>query len=320
MDPVLPDHIVELAATARRAFADIGGVDLARRAEAEPSARELAADALTALGAFEIDPLADADQALAAFALCREAGRVALPYPIEPMLCRLDGAVVVLIDPADPIVDHADLLPAMLGVDLGGRAHDATVAGPALGSRLAPFAVPVELRAHEGSPDVEGVEGVAAVAWALSSATVLGYVEGAIDLCVEHVRTRHQFDQRLADFQAVQFAIADAVVAASGLAELALFTVWRISELGAGARVDALALRLHAADVARSAMRTAQQLHGASGVADEYDVSVLCRRAQAALRIPASSDRVLDSLSAAIRQDGFASLFPHGAGRERVTT
>jgi alkylation response protein AidB-like acyl-CoA dehydrogenase len=81
-----------------------------------------------------------------------------------------------------------------------------------------------------------------------------------------------------------------------------------------------LALRLHAADVARSAMRTAQQLHGASGVADEYDVSVLCRRAQAALRIPASSDRILDSLSAAIRQGGFASLFPHGAGRERVTT
>jgi Acyl-CoA dehydrogenase, C-terminal domain len=313
MDPVLPDHIVELAATARRAFADVGGVDLARRAEADPSARTLAGDALTALGAFEIDPLADADQALAAFALCREAGRVALPYPLEPLLCRLDDAVVVLVDPADPMVDHADLLPPMLGVDLGGRVHDATVAGAALGSRLGPFAVPVELRAREGSADVEGL---ATVGWALSSATVLGYVEGAIDLCVEHVRTRHQFDQRLGDFQAVQFAIADAVVAASGLAELALFTFWRISELGGGAHVDALALRLHAADVARAAMRTAQQLHGASGVADEYDVSVLCRRAQAALRIPASSDRILDALSAAIRQDGFASLFPQGRHRE----
>jgi acyl-CoA dehydrogenase len=312
MDPVLPDHIVELAATARRAFTDVGGVDLARRAEADPRARELAGDALTALGAFEIEPLADADQALAAFALCREAGRVALPYPLEPLLCRLERAVVVLVDPADPMVDHADLLPTMLGVDLAGRVRDVTVVGEALGSRLGPFAVPVELRAHEGPADVEGV---ATVAWALSSATVLGYVEGAIDLCVEHVRTRHQFDQRLADFQAVQFLIADAVVAASGLAELALFTFWRISELGAGARVDALALRLHAADVARTAMRTAQQLHGASGVADEYDVSVLCRRVQAALRIPASSDRILDSLSAAIRQDGFASLFPQGASR-----
>ncbi|MEX1006381.1 MAG: acyl-CoA dehydrogenase family protein [Acidimicrobiia bacterium] len=315
MDPVLPDYIVELAATARRAFAELGGVDLARQAEADPRARELAGDALAALGALDIDPLADADQALAALALCREAGRVALPYPLEAMLCRHDGAVVVLVDPADPLVDHADLLDPMLAVDLAGQVHHATVAGPALGSRLGPFAVPVELQPHDGFADVDAP---ATIAWALSSATVLGYVEGAVDLCVEHVRTRHQFDQRLADFQAVQFQIADAVVAASGLAELALFTVWRISELGAGARVDALALRLHAADVARTAMRTAQQLHGASGVAEEYDVSVLCRRVQATLRSPVSSERNLDTLTAAIRQEGFASLFPHG--RERVST
>jgi hypothetical protein len=320
MDPVLPDHIVELAATARRAFADLGGVDLARRAEADPRAREAAGGALTALGALDIDALADADQALAAFALCREAGRVALPYPLEAMLCRHDGAAVVLVDPRDPLVDHADLLGTMVAVDLAGRVHDATVAGPALGSRLGPFAVPVELHARDGVADADAP---ATLAWALSSATVLGYVEAAVDLCVEHVRTRRQFDQRLGDFQAVQFQIADAVVAASGLAELARFTVWRISELGAGARVDALALRLHAADAARAAMRTAQQLHGASGVADEYDVSVLCRRVQSSLRSPASSERILDALTAAIRQVGFASLFPHGtksSGRESVGT
>ena len=59
----------------------------------------------------------------------------------------------------------------------------------------------------------------------------------------------------------------------------------------------------------------------------EYDVSVLCRRVQATLRSPASSERILDTLSAAIRQEGFASLFPHGtnssahgAGRESVGT
>lgn len=308
MDPVLPDHIVELAATARRAFSDLGGVDLARRAEAEPGARAVARDALVALGALDIEPLADADQALAAFALCREAGRVALPYPLEATLCRRDGAAVVLVDPADPLVEHADLLDTMLAVDLARGVYDASVAGAALGSRLGPFAVPVQL---DERADVHA-DAHATIAWALSSATVLGYVESSVDLCVEHVRSRHQFDQRLGDFQAVQFQIADAVVAASGLAELALFTVWRISELGAGARVDALALRLHAADVARAAMRTAQQLHGASGVADEYDVSVLCRRVQASLRSPASSDRILETLSVAIREEGFASLFPHG--------
>jgi acyl-CoA dehydrogenase len=315
MDLELPDHIVELAATARRAFANLGGVDLARRAEADPGERAVAADALRALGVFDIDPLADADQALAAFVLCREAGRVALPYPVEATLCRVDGAPVVLVDPADPLVEHGDLLDGMVAVDVTGSVNGAEVAGPALGSRLAPFAVPVELHPL-ATPPSPSIDTAATFAWALSSATVLGYVEGSLELAVDHVRTRHQFGQRIGDFQAVQFQIADAVVAERGLAELALFTIWRITELGAAARVDALSLHLHAADVARAAMRTAQQLHGASGVAEEYDVSVLCRRVQATLRSAASSDRLLDALAAEIRQVGFASLFPQGMNRE----
>src|SRR5439155_13711880 len=164
--------------------------------------------------------------------------------------------------------------------DLSQAAWHATVAGAPLGSRLAPFAVPVALTRLEGD---RGAGAVATMAWALSAGTVLGYVESAISLATEHVKTRHQFGQRIADFQAVQFQVADAVTAAAGLAELALFTVWRIAELGGAAHTDALALRLHAADVGRTALRTAQQLHGASGVSDEYDVSVLCRRVQSTL-------------------------------------
>ena len=72
------------------------------------------------------------------------------------------------------------------------------------------------------------------------------------------------------------------------------------------------ALRLHAADVARTVLRTAKQLHGASGVAEEYDISVLCRRVKTLLRSPASSERILEVLVGAIREDGFASPFPHG--------
>ena len=45
--------------------------------------------------------------------------------------------------------------------------------------------------------------------------------------------------------------------------------------------VDALALRVHAIDVARAVLRTCQQLHGAAGVCDEYDISVLTRHGAA---------------------------------------
>jgi hypothetical protein len=74
--------------------------------------------------------------------------------------------------------------------------------------------------------------------------------------------------------------------------------------------VGADALACSSADIARS-RRTAQRLD-ASGVAEEHDISVLCRRAQATLRSPASSERLVDALVGAVRRDGFASLFPHG--------
>jgi hypothetical protein len=315
MDPALPLYIEELAATAHRAFADAGGVGLARAAEADPGQRERAGDVLRALGGFDVDALADADQALAAFALCREAGRVVLPYPVEASMCRVDGAPVVLVDPADPLVDHADLLDGMVSFDLTGRARAARADGPPLGARLAPFACTVSL-----GREVAAEGAAAAVAWTLSAATVLGSVEAGLDLAVAHVSDRRQFGQRIADFQAVQFQIADAVVAVGGLAELALFTLWRVGEAGADAITDALALRVHAADVARSVLRTAQQLHGASGVAEEYDIAVLCRRAQTGIRSPASSERILDALADMVRERGFVSLFEHGRRREAVGT
>jgi hypothetical protein len=317
MDLVVPDHILELESTARRAFADLGGVDFARETEADPSLRARAGATLGSLGANDIDPLAGIDEALAAFALCREAGRVALPWPVEATLCRARDVPVVLVDPVDPLVEHADLLGAMTAFDLAGQGWRATPTGAPLRSRLAPFGVPVSLDEQLGADDDADTADVVTAAWALSAVTVLGYVEASVGLAAAHVRDRRQFGQRIADFQAVQFQIADAVVAAQGLAELARFTVWRIAELGAEARTDALSLRVHAADVARAAMRTAQQLHGASGVSDEYDVSVLCRRVQAPLRLPVSSDRIVDVLVDEIRDTGFASLFPHGRDRLR---
>jgi hypothetical protein len=72
-------------------------------------------------------------------------------------------------------------------------------------------------------------------------------------------------------------------------------------------------LRVHALDVARQVLRTCQQLHGAAGVCDEYDVSVLTRMVQPALRLPWSAERTAAALAAAISEQGFEGLFPHGA-------
>ena len=65
--------------------------------------------------------------------------------------------------------------------------------------------------------------------------------------------------------------------------------------------------------MARSVLRTCQQLHGAAGVCDEYDISVLARHIQPALRLPFGAERTATELADAIDADGFVGLFPHGA-------
>ena len=58
-----------------------------------------------------------------------------------------------------------------------------------------------------------------------------------------------------------------------------------------------LALRVHAIDIARAVLRTCQQLHGAAGVCDEYDISVLTRHIQPALRLPFGAERTAAELA-----------------------
>jgi len=111
----------------------------------------------------------------------------------------------------------------------------------------------------------------------------------------------------------VQFQLADAAVAVAGLRELAGDALRRWHTLRGGARADVLALRLHSQEVARSVLRTAQQLHGAAGVCDEYDMSVLARTVQPALRLAGGAARSGADLLGAVRTNGFTGLFPHGA-------
>ena len=143
-------------------------------------------------------------------------------------------------------------------------------------------------------------------------AAVADTVDRAVELAVEHANGRVQFGKPIATFQAVQFQLADAAVAVAGLRQLAAFTLWRLDHAPDDATPHVLALRQHARDVARSGLRTSHQLHGAAGVCDEYDISVLTRLVQPALRLPWSAERTVTELSGAIDRDGFLGLFPHG--------
>lgn len=309
MNPVLPAEAVEFGAAAGKAFVALGGVDAARRTEDEPDLRagEVAA-VLQALGIEDVDPRDGGDALAAAAALCEAAGRVALPYPVASVLLQdADGRPFAVVPDATARVDHGDLFAEWCVSDRAGRSVLAASGAPRLGTRLGPFVSDLTRGTAVERPVTDVYRHVALTAWA-----ILGTADRAVELTVEHVNGRIQFGKPIAAFQAVQFQLADAAVAVAGLRELACFTLWRLDADAERSRADVLALRVHAIDTARSVLRTCQQLHGAAGVCDEYDVSVLTRMVQPALRLPWSAERTVTELAAAITADGFEGLFPHG--------
>ena len=313
MNPEIPADAREFGETARKAFEKLGGVDAARRAEEDHAFRAEVGAVLTALGVDDIDPRADLDTLAAAAALCFEAGRVVLPYPVVgALLSDGSGVPFAVVPDGRARIDHGDLFPAWRVATLSGDASIASIASdpsPALGSRLGPFVADLPT-VRTNALDNSGHD--ASIALTLTGWQILGAVDRSVELAADHVSNRIQFGKPIATFQAVQFMLADAAVAVAGLRELARFTLWRVATEPFQASPDVLALRVHALDTARAVLRTCQQLHGASGVCDEYDISVITRHIQPALRMPFGAERTAALLAEAISDVGFVGLFPHG--------
>jgi hypothetical protein len=313
MDLRLPDVAAEFAVAAHRAFENhLGGVDIARAAEGDPSVRRTeVAPVLDKLGVPDLTAGADLDAGLAAGELCREAGRVVLPYPLVGVLLAddRDRRPAVLVTPSIPRADHGDIFRVWRVADIRGRTWTGQADGSPLGTKLGPFVTDLTL-----SPDDAGeVDGPLALT--LGAWQVLGSVERALELATEHVRERHQFGKPLAAFQAVQFQVADATVAVHSLRELCRFTMWRLHVAPDDRLVDALALRVHALECAQVVLRTAHQLHGAIGFCDEHDLSILTRHTQPLLRLPAGLEASTEHLVRAVEAAGFASPFAQVGSR-----
>lgn len=308
MNPDIPLEAVEFGATVRRAFNDAGGITLAREAEIDPHVgRARAAAILLNLGVSEIGFSApDIKAAMAAAQLCREVGRVAWPYPVAGVVVGGSGRPPMsLVDPEHPKIDHGDLFSDWLAVDLLGKVFSVQPEDAPQRGKLGPFITAVKT-------EELATQAPALTSWllALGAAQLLGASEAAHELAVEHVRVRRQFNKPLAAFQTVQFRVAEVTVALLGLEELIKWTVWRLTAAPGSGRADALALRLHAADVAANTFRAAHQLHGAVGFCDEHDLSVLTRHTQPLLRVAGSHSALLRELAFAVREEGFDALFP----------
>jgi alkylation response protein AidB-like acyl-CoA dehydrogenase len=99
----------------------------------------------------------------------------------------------------------------------------------------------------------------------------LGVCEEALDLTAEYTKTRKQFDQPIAMFQAVGHRAADAYIDTEGIRLTSWQAAWR---LGAGmpAETEVAVAKFWAAEAGARVVLAAQHLHGGVGVDRDYPV------------------------------------------------
>ncbi|GAA1010227.1 acyl-CoA dehydrogenase [Acrocarpospora pleiomorpha] len=301
----LPETALDFGRVADTALRGAGGVDLARDAESDPSAAAKAEECLASIGLYDIDPRDGLDDAVAAAELCRVGGSHAVPFPLAAVLLRTSpGTPFALVDAHHPVIDHALTAGTWTAATLTGDLFDAEPVA-AVDSKVAPFAMTVRLRPTGGTAPVLDRR----LSLVLGAYHLLGIGQRALKLAIAHTKVRKQFGQHLSDFQTIRHSLADQSVGLEGLDLLCRFSLWSTFTDSSPSLVDALSVRLEAQRVVKLALRVAQQLHGASGFADEYDISVLVRHAQPGLRLPTDRGATLALLRAAIEEFGFAGPF-----------
>jgi acyl-CoA dehydrogenase len=99
----------------------------------------------------------------------------------------------------------------------------------------------------------------------------LGVCEAALELTAEYSKTRKQFDQPIAMFQAVAHRVADAYIDTQSVRLTALEVAWLIS-VGRDARAEVAIAKHFASEAGYRVTFSAQHIHGGVGVDREYPV------------------------------------------------
>ena len=117
------------------------------------------------------------------------------------------------------------------------------------------------------------------------AAQALGIAQGALDYAIGYVRERKQFGRAIADFQGLQFMLADMAMKLEGARQLTYAAAARSERAMNGEQVDDLtffssACKCLASDVAMSVTTDAVQLLGGYGYVSDYPVERMMRDAK----------------------------------------
>jgi alkylation response protein AidB-like acyl-CoA dehydrogenase len=117
------------------------------------------------------------------------------------------------------------------------------------------------------------------------AAQAIGIAQGALDYATGYVKERHQFGKPIADFQGVQFMLADAAMKVEAARQLTYAAAAKSERAMAGDQVADLtffssACKCFASDVAMEVTTDAVQLLGGYGYVKDYPVERMMRDAK----------------------------------------
>jgi alkylation response protein AidB-like acyl-CoA dehydrogenase len=100
-------------------------------------------------------------------------------------------------------------------------------------------------------------------------AQMIGLARGALDAAIAHTMERKQFGQRIADFQGVQFQIAQMATEVEA-ARLMVYNAARLKDAGQPFLKQAAMAKLYSSQIAERVSSLSLELHGGVGFTREY--------------------------------------------------
>lgn len=219
-------------------------------------------------------------------------------YDTQPQDCRASkSAQGWRLDGVKHLVWHGAAASAWLVSALGADGQTVLLAVPAEASGVRVTDTPTLDGARCARLDfnavglpadallAEGPQADEALAQALQwgTAALCAHAAGTIDrlleITVDYLKTRKQFGQPLASFQALQHRLAEMLVAKELALSMAYVAVAALTEPDAVQRRRMIAsAKLEAARAGRQVAQMAVQLHGGMGMTDELDVGDYFKR------------------------------------------
>ncbi|MFT3804511.1 MAG: acyl-CoA dehydrogenase family protein [Burkholderiaceae bacterium] len=105
----------------------------------------------------------------------------------------------------------------------------------------------------------------------------VGAAQGALDAATRYMNERRQFQQRLADFQALQFKLADMQIELVSARHMVRLAASKLDAKAGDASIYCAMAKRHATDVGFAVCNDALQLHGGYGYIREYPIERLVR-------------------------------------------